>query len=138
VIEGARRLVIPGVDVLKTEFPVDVADEGDERAWADACAELSAACPAPWVLLSASADFETFLRQVTIACRAGASGVAVGRAVWREATGLNGQARADFLRTTARERMARVAALCDALARPWTEFYAPAVIEPTWYAAYAE
>jgi tagatose 1,6-diphosphate aldolase len=137
VIEGARRLVVPGVDVLKTEFPADIAAEPDEKDWAKACAELSTACPAPWVLLSASADFETFLRQVTVACQAGASGVAVGRAVWREATGLSGQARADFLHVAARERMARVAALCDALAQPWTEFYAPQAVDPDWYRLYS-
>ena len=90
VIEGARRLVGPGVDVLKVEFPLDVSAEPDERVWAEACEELSAASRAPWVLLSASVNYETFLRQVTTACRAGASGVAVGRAVWREATGLQG------------------------------------------------
>ena len=136
VIEGARRLVIPGVDVLKTEFPVDVTVEEDERVWAEACAELSAACAAPWVLLSASAAFETFLRQVTVACGAGASGVAVGRAVWREATGLTGAARTDFLRTTAHARMQRVASLCDALARPWTDFHTPPAVDSGWYKRY--
>jgi tagatose-1,6-bisphosphate aldolase len=136
VIESARRLVGPGVDVLKVEFPVDVSAEIDEKVWADACAELSAASRAPWVLLSGSSGYDTFLRQVTVACRSGASGVAVGRAVWREATGLEGALRADFLRTTAAERMARLTALVDALARPWTDFYMPSAAESGWYAAY--
>lgn len=136
VIESARRLVGPGVDVLKVEFPLDVSAEPDERAWAAACEELSVASRAPWVLLSASVDYETFLRQVTTACRAGASGVAVGRAVWREATGLQGAARSEFLNTTARERMARITGLVDALARPWTDFYAAPAVSGTWYAGY--
>ena len=42
VVETARRLVIEGVDVLKAEFPLDVATELDERVWSDACIEL---CP---------------------------------------------------------------------------------------------
>jgi tagatose-1,6-bisphosphate aldolase len=136
VIESARRLVGPGVDIFKAEFPLDIAAETDEREWAKACAELSAASSAPWVLLSASVEYETFLRQVTIACQNGASGVAVGRAVWKEAVELSGQARTDFLQGQARDRMARITELCDALARPWTDFHPAASIEEDWYARY--
>jgi tagatose-1,6-bisphosphate aldolase len=136
VIESARRLVSPGIDVLKAEFPLDVVAEPDERVWADACAELSAASRAPWVLLSASSGYDTFLRQVTVACQSGASGVAVGRAVWREATGFEGAARREFLNTTARERMARLTGLVDALARPWTDFYTAPSVDSWWYTTY--
>jgi tagatose-1,6-bisphosphate aldolase len=136
VIESARRLVGPGVDILKAEFPLDIAAEVDEKAWASACADLSAASVAPWVLLSASVNYETFLRQVTLACQNGASGVAVGRAVWKEAVELAGPARLDFLQGQAQERMARLTELCDALARPWTDFYAAASLEENWYAEY--
>jgi tagatose-1,6-bisphosphate aldolase len=138
VIESARRLVTPGVEVLKAEFPLDVTAEPDEGLWAEACAELSTACPAPWVLLSAGVDFATYLRQVAVACRAGASGVAAGRAVWKEATALTGPARQAFLRATARERMARLTALCDALARPWTAHYAAEPVGTEWYRRYDE
>ncbi len=136
VIESARRLVVKGVDVLKAEFPLDVAAEPDERVWAEACAELSAACPAPWVLLSASVDYDTYLWQVTVACQAGASGVAVGRAVWKEATALTGPERQAFLHGQARKRMAQITALCEALARPWTEFYIAPEIASNWYEGY--
>lgn len=136
VVETARRLVIPGVDVLKAEFPLDVAAVSDENTWAEACAELTAASAAPWVLLSASVDYETFLRQVTVACQAGASGVAVGRAVWKEAVGLTGEARAAFLRGTARQRMARITALCDALARPWSDVFTAPEVDDTWSGSY--
>ncbi len=135
-VETARRLTPLGADVLKAEFPLDAAAQPDERDWAAACVELSAASVVPWVLLSASVDYATYLRQVTVACQRGASGVAVGRAVWQEAASLAGAARLDFLRGLARERMARVTALCDALARPWTSFFAPPVIESDWYARY--
>jgi len=136
VVETARRLVMPGVDVLKAEFPLDISTESDERAWAEACAELSAASVAPWVLLSASVGYDTYLRQVNAACRAGASGVAVGRAVWKEAVSLSGEARAAFLNDVARARMARLTALCEALARPWTEFYSAPGIDSQWYSRY--
>jgi tagatose 1,6-diphosphate aldolase len=136
VIETARRLTPLGADVLKAEFPLDVAACPDEREWADACAELSATSVVPWVLLSASVDYATYLRQVTVACRAGATGVAAGRAVWQEAPALAGQARQAFLQGSARERMLQLTELCDALARPWTSFYAAPTIEGDWYANY--
>jgi tagatose-1,6-bisphosphate aldolase len=121
VVETARRLTaIPGVDVLKAEFPLDVAAVPDETEWLAACCELTDGSCVPWVLLSAGVDFETYLRQAVMAASAGASGVAVGRAVWREAAELSVEARDAFLSTVARERMARVTALCQALARPWT------------------
>lgn len=136
VLETARRLTVPGVDVLKAEFPLDASAEPDEAAWALACAELSAASRAPWVLLSASVNYETYLRQVTIACQQGASGVAVGRAVWQEAPLLAGEARLDFLRSLALPRMQRITALCNALARPWTDFYHLPEPPVNWYETY--
>jgi len=135
VTETARRLVIPGVDVLKAEFPLDVLAAQDEKAWAEACAEISAASPAPWILLSAAVDYETYLRQVLIACQAGASGVAVGRAVWQEAVGMGGSARIEFLQTTARARLTRLTELCSRNARPVQSFYsAEAAFD--WYKNY--
>jgi tagatose-1,6-bisphosphate aldolase len=86
-------------------------------------------------LLSAAVSFETYQRQIIAACQAGASGIAVGRAVWQEAVTMNGQARLDFLRTTARERLTRLNALCVSLAKPVTDFYtADAPFE--WYKTY--
>jgi tagatose-1,6-bisphosphate aldolase len=136
VIETARRLVVPGVDVLKAEFPLDITAEPDEAAWAQACAELSAASRAPWVLLSAAVDFATFKRQVRIACQQGASGIAVGRAVWQEAPAMTSAERLPFLENVARPRMEELTALCIAAARPWTDFYTPTLVTPNWYAAY--
>jgi tagatose 1,6-diphosphate aldolase len=136
VIETARRLSVPGVDVLKAEFPVDVSVEADERVWREACTELSQVSSVPWVLLSASASYETYVRQVIVACQAGASGVAAGRAVWQEAPTLNVGVRESFLRTTAAQRMTRLTELVDALAKPWTEFFAVPMVTPQWYARY--
>jgi len=136
VIESARRLTALGIDVLKAEFPLDSVAQTDEHEWAAACAELSAASTVPWVLLSASVDYETYLRQVTVACRAGAAGVAVGRAVWQEATKLSGQARESFLRNLAHARLARLTALCEALGRPWAEFYSMPELKQDWYKRY--
>lgn len=134
VVETARRLTPLGIDILKAEFPLDVSEK-DEKVWAQACAEISATSIAPWILLSAAVDYETFLRQVTVACNSGASGIAVGRAVWQEAVTLNSEERLKYLNTIGRRRLSRLTSLCHALARPWTEFYSS---EPefNWYKTY--
>jgi tagatose 1,6-diphosphate aldolase len=132
-IEAARRLTGPGVDVLKAEFP---APSTDEAAWLTACEELTAATSAPWILLSASVDFETFLHQADVACRAGASGVAVGRAVWSEAARLEGPDRSAFLRAEARRRMQAVTRLCAERARPWSALYSAPEIDAQWFSRY--
>jgi tagatose-1,6-bisphosphate aldolase len=134
VLETAKRLTPLGADILKAEFPLDTA-ETDQKIWAEACAEISAASTAPWILLSAAVDYEVFLQQVAIACHAGASGIAVGRAVWKEAIMMDGDERMKFLHTIAIQRISRLASLCHALAKPYTDFYqADAPFD--WYRSY--
>lgn len=123
VVETARKLTPLGVDVLKAEFPINLADEEDEGVWADACQELDAASTCPWIILSAGVSFEEFERQTAVACQNGASGVLVGRAVWAEAAELQGEARTEFLQTTAIERMKRLAAVIEAHGVSWGDFY---------------
>ena len=135
VVETAKRLTPLDVDILKAEFPLDL-NETDETKWLDACKGISSASIVPWILLSAAVKYEIFVRQVTVACNAGASGIAVGRAVWKEAVGLSGEARAQFLRDVARQRLARLSALCDTLARPWPELYETPVVDAQWYTRY--
>ena len=138
VMRTAERLTRLGVDVLKAEFPLHVGennDDADREEWADACAELSVSIDIPWILLSAASDYDTYLDQVTMACRYGASGIAVGRAVWQEAVTMTGLERSKFLRDIARPRLARLTSLCHALARPYTDFYS-ADAPFDWYKAY--
>jgi tagatose-1,6-bisphosphate aldolase len=136
VVETARRLSRAGPDVLKVEFPYD-AGVLDEARWVDACEELDAATPLPWVLLSGGVDDETFERQVGVACRAGASGVLVGRSVWAEAATMPPAARDAFLETTGRRRLARLVSLVDDVAVPWrprwTAAKRPDAPGPGWY-----
>lgn len=135
VVETARRLTsISGVDLLKAELPLDTAETNPDRLRA-ACAEVSAASVTPWILLSAAVSFETYQRQIIAACQAGASGIAVGRAVWQEAVTMPIEARAEFLRTIAKDRLTRLNALCNALAKPVSDFYtADAPFD--WYKTY--
>ena len=138
VIETARRLAPLGVDVLKAEFPVAVAEQPDEAVWRAACEELSAACSVPWVLLSGGVSFDTFLRQTRTACDAGASGVMVGRAVWSEAVTSDTRARRDFLMSVGRKRMDRLRTLCDALGRPFSDVHDAPRPRYGWHATYGE
>lgn len=136
VAETARRLSRLGVDVLKLEFPVDAAFNDDESDWQAGCEAISAACAVPWALLSAGVDFETYERQVRIACAAGASGFLAGRAIWREAIALPGEARQRFLATTATDRLQRLSAIVEESARPWTDFYHPIAPVEGWFHHY--
>lgn len=120
VVETARRLTPLGGDVLKAEFPYDPSVT-DRSRWVEACAELDAASSLPWVLLSGGVDDVTFEAQVETACRAGASGVLVGRSVWAEAATLAPEARDRFLATEGRARLGRLVDLVDRLGRPWHE-----------------
>lgn len=118
VIESARRLTALGVDILKAEFPVAVKEVGDEAVWREACEELTEAAAVPWVLLSAGVPFDVFLRQATLACQAGASGVMAGRAVWKEAVTSDRPLRQGWLNTIARDRMQRLWAVAGELGTP--------------------
>ena len=67
-----------------------------------ACAAVTALCgPVPWAVLSAGVDHETFIGQVEIAMRNGASGVIAGRSLWKDCISLD--------RTVTRERLTAVA-----------------------------
>ena len=136
VRETARRLSRLGADVLKLEFPIDPALDPNEQTWEVACQDVSAACSAPWVLLSAGVDFEMFARQARVACRAGASGFLAGRAIWKEITTLAPAARARFLEDAAIPRIKKLVDIAVRSARPWTDFYSPQPAREDWFRAY--
>lgn len=136
VLETARRLTPLGMDILKAEFPLDIGSAKSETEWEKACKALTEASVVPWVLLSAAVDFETFVRQTTIACEQGASGAAVGRAVWQEAVELKGAERDKFLAGLGSHRMDQITNICNEKARPWSDVYQAGPIVETWYRTY--
>lgn len=138
ILRSAEKLTPLGADVLKAEFPADINTEKDFNQWQTSCMELSRISTIPWILLSASVDYEIFLRQVTAACLAGASGVAAGRAVWKEAAELMGDERIRFLREVAWKRMHTLTELVDALSAPWFAGVKPMPVKTDWYRTYAE
>jgi tagatose-1,6-bisphosphate aldolase len=135
VIETAHRLTrIPGIDVLKAEFPLDPGEQEEDKL-RSACRELNSATQVPWIILSAAVGYETYLQQVKICCEEGASGAAAGRAIWKEAVLMSVDERGKFLQNIARDRLERLTALCNALARPVTDWY-EADTPLDWYKSY--
>jgi tagatose-1,6-bisphosphate aldolase len=94
-----------GADIMKVEFPGSVGSPETEDSARAACAALDAGIDVPWVLLSASATFEQFARQLRIAAGAGACGFMAGRAIWGDGVG----------RHDAETRTAGVATACARL-----------------------
>jgi tagatose 1,6-diphosphate aldolase len=139
VVESARRLSHMGVDVLKLEFPVDVEQETDEAIWAEACAEITGNVDVPWVLLSAGVAFEMFARQLEIACKAGAAGFIVGRAVWGDVATITGaNKRREWLNTEGRRRLQLLGAIVHQHAYRWSDWYDAPDVTVEWFRQYGE
>ena len=120
VIETARQMTTLPIDILKAEFPADMAFEQDEGKLLSLCQELNEASKLPWVILSAGVDYKTFKKQVELACKAGASGFLAGRALWQEGARIKSrQERMDFFKTTAAPRLEELSGLASSLGKPW-------------------
>jgi tagatose 1,6-diphosphate aldolase len=120
VIEATRRLTALPIDILKSEFPADIDYEKDEAKLKSYCQQLSRVSRLPWVLLSAGTDFERFRKEVTIACKAGASGFMAGRALWQEATHIHsGEERLNFFKNQTVSRLKELTRIADKWAVPW-------------------
>ncbi len=112
LVEGSRedevlRIVqdladIP-VDIYKSEYP------GTRRA----CEEISRLIKAPWVLLSAGMEYSQYKQALEIACQSGASGFAVGRALWQEFGQYEGADREKYFMEVASPRMDELLSIVD-------------------------
>ena len=142
VIETARQITALPIDVLKAEFPADIRFEQDEGKLLKLCQDLNKASRLPWVLLSAGVNFESFRKQVEIACKAGASGFLAGRALWQESVKINNRDdRMVFFRNTAATRLKELAELADSYGKPWysrmrTDNGKFALVTEGWYQSY--
>jgi tagatose 1,6-diphosphate aldolase len=120
VIETARQITALPIDVLKAEFPADIKFEQDEAKLLGLCQELNRASRLPWVLLSAGVGFDSFKKQVEIACKAGASGFLAGRALWQEGAQIaSREERMSFFQNTAALRLKGLAEMADSYGKPW-------------------
>lgn len=93
-------------DIFKLEYPFDPANR-DLTQDKDALIDITELCEKPWILLSRGGmDFQTFLKAVVLCCGSGASGYAVGRAIWQEIKDLETwEEKVNFLKTTGAQRM---------------------------------
>ncbi|MBI4671023.1 MAG: tagatose 1,6-diphosphate aldolase [Chloroflexi bacterium] len=114
VVESVKRLGALKPDVLKVEFAVDVKYETERAVWADACAELDAASPVPWALLSADEPFEVFREQVRVQA-------------------LENGARTNFLETLATHRFQTLVEIAREYGKPWSARYAMPNVNANWY-----
>jgi sulfofructosephosphate aldolase len=115
--EAARELSPIGADLYKVQVPSGGRGSDDELLVR--CRDLAADITGPWVVLSQGVDRDDFLRAVTMACRAGASGFLAGRALWSDLVGRPDLATA--LREVAVPRLERLGEVVDTHARPWRE-----------------
>ena len=142
VVETARQITALPIDVLKAEFPADIKFEQDEGKLLGLCQELNQASRLPWVLLSAGVDFESFRKQVQIACKAGASGFLAGRALWQEGAQIRARdERMTFFQNTAAPRLKELAEIADSYGKPWhsrlgAEDGKFATVAEGWYRSY--
>ncbi len=136
VVETVRRLSRLEPDVLKVQFPVDTRHEPDKAVWSDACNELDAVSTVPWALLSGGDPFEQFREQVAIACRSGASGFMVGRALWSEAITTPKADRDKMIETVLRPRFAELVVIATEHGSDWATRHTLPAIDDRWYLGY--
>ena len=142
VIDTARQITSLPIDVLKAEFPADPQYETDRAKLLQLCKQLDEASQVPWVILSAGVDYETFKKQVKIACQAGASGFLGGRAIWQEAIHFTDKKeRVKFLSTTVTDRLKTLVDIATKYAVPWyrklgIKANELAAVQENWYINY--
>jgi tagatose-1,6-bisphosphate aldolase len=128
IVKAAGTFADLGVDVMKVEFPGYLDSDADRAAAAEACRRLDEAVGVPWVLLSASATFEQFRDQVTIAAQAGACGFMAGRAIWGDGVGRHDPARREEGARTAAARLRELHEVLREHGRGWQR---PVPVEET-------
>jgi tagatose-1,6-bisphosphate aldolase len=112
IVEAARMLGETGADLVKLEYPGSAAG----------CRRIAEVAGGPWAVLSAGVAFDEFQDVLRIACdEGGASGFIAGRSIWKEAVGLEGPGRQEFLDSVARPRLEACLETVAGRARPWTE-----------------
>lgn len=100
--EGAQIALDCGAKVLKLPYP----------GTAEACANITRiAGTVPWAVLSAGVNHDTFLIQVEIAMRNGASGVIAGRSLWKDCISLDRDIQRKRLQTIAVPRLHEIQAV---------------------------
>jgi sulfofructosephosphate aldolase len=115
IVEAAGELAAVGPSLYKVEVPFHGC--GEPAKLEARCREIDAVVDCPWVVLSSGVDPDDFPAAVEAACRAGASGILAGRAVWRGVLGADDPAL--LLRLYSARRLQRLGEIVDRHAKPW-------------------
>lgn len=116
ILDAASALRDTKPDLYKAQVPQ--RGRGEAAALTAACEKLDRQLDRPWVVLSNGVAAEDFPEAVRAACRAGASGMLAGRALWRDTLAAPDPAGA--LRTASVDRLRRMVEIVDRHGRPWT------------------
>jgi sulfofructosephosphate aldolase len=117
ILDAAAALGPLGASLYKAQVPRQ--GRGDFTELVAACEKLDAQLARPWVVLSNGVDAPDFPFAVEAACRAGASGMLAGRALWRDTLAAADPAAA--LREESVGRLRRLIGIVDRYGRPWAE-----------------
>jgi sulfofructosephosphate aldolase len=117
IVEAASELSGVGPSLYKVEVPM--RGRGDPAEIVRRCREIDTVVPMPWVVLSNGVELADFPSAVEAACRAGASGMLAGRAIWSDLVASDDPAA--LLRERAVPRLQQLSAIVDAHGRPWRE-----------------
>jgi sulfofructosephosphate aldolase len=117
IVAAASELAAAEPSLYKVEVPLRGRAEPAELE--RRCAEIDRAVGRPWVVLSSGVEPDDFPAAVEAACRAGASGMLAGRAIWRAA--LPAAEPTALLRERAAPRLRELAAIVDQHGRPWRD-----------------
>ena len=119
--EAALELGALRPSLYKAQIPL--AGKAAESTLTNECAELTKRIPGPWVVLSQGVERADFPAAVRAACRAGASGMLAGRAIWSDLVGAaeSEEHLAQLMRERAVPRLEELAEIVDTHARPWNE-----------------
>jgi sulfofructosephosphate aldolase len=117
IVGAARELASLGPSLYKVEVPLH--GRGDPAELERRCGEIDEVVDCPWVVLSSGVEPEDFPGAVQAACRAGASGILAGRALWRGTLAADDPT--DLLRRQSVPRLQTLGAIVDRHGRPWRE-----------------
>ncbi|GAA4493790.1 sulfofructosephosphate aldolase [Actinoallomurus oryzae] len=117
ILDAASVLGPSGPSLYKAQVPS--RGRGSMSELVAACEKLDGRLSRPWVVLSNGVEAADFPAAVEAACRAGASGMLAGRALWRDAIATPDPAAA--LRARSADRLRRLGETVDRYGRPWTE-----------------
>jgi tagatose 1,6-diphosphate aldolase len=109
IVETAIMLQ-PYADVLKIEFPIEVPEYIES---AEIYLQMiKDNIDIPWVILSRGMPFDQFKQALNIAKEYGASGFAVGRAIWQDSLKLKSMKDIEyFMKTTGASRMQELSSI---------------------------